>query len=325
MSILLTTTEVERQSKQVFGQFGEKWRSYAKINVRLPHKSGNDLANCGVGKFMVLAAMGESLELNIEILRKYQRRVDILTCDKGFGTLLEQGIKPKYVMICDSNVPYKWLEPYIDDTEGITLIATPYANIEWTTKWKGDIYFYVSKDAINTEFIFMDVFGEDSRIIPASSNVSNTMLVYFLGVDDKTKVNFGGYEKYLLVGYDYGWSPTGNYYAFSNPTPKRYYMNHITMLDMNMEPYLTSENLLFSAKWMYSYLTSFNMPVINCSQRGLLDIPAKGNLEDMLKQINPDKSISKGVRKLFDNIYAMNIEYDKAMKNLKELRGGLTL
>lgn len=324
MPIILSSKEVENQSNQVFDQFGEKWKKHAKMNVRLPFKDSAELGNVGIGKYLVLAAMGESLEDNIDVLRKYRFRYDIITCDKGFGTLLEQGIKADYVMICDSNIPYKWIEPYIEETQDVKLICTPYANVEWTHKWKGELYFYVSKDAINTEEIFGDIFG-GVRLIPASSNVSNAMLVYFLGVDDKTKINFGGYEKYLLVGYDYSWRRDGNYYAFSNPMPKRHYMCQNTMLDIKNEISFTSENLLFSAKWMFSYLTTINMPVINCSEKGILCIPRRNTLENELCRINPDKRIQREVKSKYDEINILNIAYEEQMKKFNHLREGLVL
>lgn len=325
MPIILSAKEVEEQSNQVFNQFGEKWIRQAKINVRLPHRNAKELMNIGVGKFLVCAAMGESLEKNIDILRKYRRRYDIVTCDKGFGMLLEQGIKADYVMICDSNILTKWIDPYWDDTVGVKLICTPYSNIEWTMQWKGDLYFYISRDAIKTEKIFLDIFGEEIHIIPASSNVSNTMIVLFLSIDEKSRANFAGYEKYILVGYDYGWRIDGKYYAFSDPKPKRYYMNHCTFLDIENEPFLSSENLLFSAKWLYSYLTTIKMPVINCSGRGLLDIPDRSDLEKELSRINPDKDIGKRLLTFYDEITNMNIIYDKAIKDFNKMRGGLAL
>ncbi|MEA3279475.1 MAG: 6-hydroxymethylpterin diphosphokinase MptE-like protein [Thermodesulfobacteriota bacterium] len=324
MGVILSAKEVEIQSREVFGQFGKRWQEFAKINVQLPHEDGNALNNVGLGKFLVCAAMGESLEENIDVLRKYRYRYDIVTCDKGFGILMEQGITPDYVMICDTNIPYRWLEPYVEETANIKLIATPYANIEWTNKWKGKRYYYISKDAIQTEQIFGEIFSLDPRLIPASSNVSNAMLVYFLSVDEKNQpVNWGGYEKYYLVGYDYGWRPTGKYYAFNDPKPKRYYMNQRTMLDLNGDPFLSSENLVFSAKWMYSYLTTFNMPVMNCSRRGILDYTRLSVLEDELKKINPNKSLGKELKRLHTVAEGHKINFDTSLNDFMKFKSKL--
>jgi hypothetical protein len=161
MSVILSAKEVEQQSKEVFAQFGEKWKHYASLNVQLPHEPSDALINCGIGKFMVCAAMGESLEEKLPILLKYRYKYDIITCDKGFGELLEHGIKADYVMICDTGIPYHWLEKYVDETKDVALLSTPYANFEWTSAWKGKRYFYVSKDAIQTE----EIFGKVTKIL----------------------------------------------------------------------------------------------------------------------------------------------------------------
>ena len=318
----LTFGDVKKQSLNVFGQFGEKWQKFSEINYKLPHKDAEKLRNSGIGKFMVLAAMGESVEENIELLKKYRDRIEITTCDKGFGMLLEQGIKADYVMLCDCNIPFRWIEKYIDQTKDVKLLATPYANVEWTKAWKGERYFFINKDAIKTERIFQKIFG-NIRVIPAGSNVSNAMAIFWNGADEKQKLNFGGYENYLLIGYDYSWRYNGRYYAFNDPKPKKYYMNHQTLLDLNQNMVFSSANLVFSTRWMLSYCNAFKLPMINCSNRGLLDIKNKGKLEDCLKIINPNKQYSINVRKNFSSYYKSVRKMYEEKNKLDQSREGL--
>jgi hypothetical protein len=286
MGNILSWQEVVAQSNTVFNQFGHsKWIPYAKFNKFFPHKNGKYLYHSGLGKFLLCCAMGESLEANIESIKKYRDRVDIVTCDKGFGQLIEHGIKADYVMLCDCNIPYRHIEKYIDQTKGVTLLSTVYANPKWHQHWQGERCFFINEDSIHTEKYFTNIYGNDLRIIPAGSNVSNAMVVYFTGCNEFTNENWAGYEKYILVGYDYSWRPKGNYYAWLNPKPKRNYMNHRTMLDYNGDMVFTSENLLFSAKWLYSYITTFKMPIVNCSNRGLLNLPFNNNLEKELSSL----------------------------------------
>lgn len=353
MGVTLSYSDVKKQSQGVWGQFGEsKWLPYSQINVKLPNRRDPDeLRGCGLGKFAVLAAMGASLEDHVDVLKKYRSRFDLITCDKGFGTLLSHGLKPDYVQLCDCNIPYKWLEPYLEETRGVKLLATTYANIEWTTRWKGPIYFYANKDALHTEEKFKPVLGSpditklgfapstlrvpgtEPRVIPAGSNVSNAMLIFMLGVDESNMVSFSGYEHFFLTGYDYSWRPsgpeyrckTGNYYAFANPTPKRYYMNHRTVLDINGDPTLTSENLLFSAKWLYSYVTAFNLPVTNCSGRGMLEIPNMDDLESCLKRINPDPAARRKVMRDLEVVRNADAVAKSARENLSQSRRALWL
>jgi hypothetical protein len=324
MGVILTGEQVRKQSEAVFAQFGEsKWLPFAKTNAALIRRDAHELANVGIGKVLTLVTMGESLEGEIETLKKYRDRTDIACNDKAFAFLMERGITPDYVIICDCNIPFRWIEKWVDKTEGIKLLATPYANPEWTTAWKGPRYFYVNRDAIDSDRKFLPIFGMKTRTIPAGSNVSNAMLVFFTGMDERSKVNWSGYEQYLLVGYDYSWRPTGKYYAFDDPVPKRFYMHHRTMIDMNFDMVFTSENLLFSAKWLYSYITNFHLNAVNCSGRGILDIPLKSKLEKNLSRINPDKAKRAMVRDLYESMKAAYVSFKRAEQNFQELKEGL--
>lgn len=325
MAKMLSYMDVKRQSEQVFGQFGEsKWIPYAKENVLLPRRDCRELENIGLGRTMLLVAMGESTEEQIEMIKKHRDKVLITTCDKGFGMLLEHGVKADYVVLCDCNIPYRWLEKYINETKDVKLLATPYANPEWTRNWKGDRYFFVNRDALKTERIFLDIFNDETiRTMPAGSNVSNAMLVFWTGSDETKNTNFGGFEKYLLTGYDYSWRPTGHYYAFSDPRPKRFYMNHRTVIDYRGNIVNTSENLLFSAKWLYTYITVFGLPVVNCSERGLLDIPHKNDIEAEFMKANADQKAIENIRSLWGTMQGSYRVFDDIRRNFNKAREAL--
>jgi hypothetical protein len=297
---LLSANDVRKQSTSVWSQFGDSlWIPNAKKNALLKRHNLHELQHMGVGKCAVLVAMGSSLESQIESLKKYRHLVDVICCDKAFGPLLEHGIKADVVVVADAGIPFKYIEPWINQTEGVKLMATPYANTEWTHAWKGPVYFYVNQDAIESEQVFLPIIGHDTRVIPASSNVSNAMVVLFTNCENKKNENWGGYERYFLIGYDYSWPVNGNYYAWYDPKPKRNYMNHRTLLDLKQDIVFTSENLVFSCKWLISYITTFELPVVNCCGKGILDIPAKSTLETELKKINPNIKAQQQVKNLF--------------------------
>ena len=281
---------VKRQSQQVFGQFGKsRWIPFAKENaVHKNRQNPESLRGTGVGKILVSVGLGASLEENIDALKKYRDKFDLICCDKSFKVLLDNGIKPDYVMLADCNIVWQKWGPKEQDTEGVKLISTPYGNVAWTRKWRGPVYFYVNRDAINSEEIFLEIMGNETRSIPASTNVANAQVVFWTGMDEFTQVQFGMYERILLVGYDYSWRPKGNYYAFHDPKPKRYYMNHRTCLDINRDLCFSSDNLVFSSQWMSDYCKAFknNFHIINCSGRGLLDIESS-TIEKQLENINP--------------------------------------
>ena len=153
-------------------------------------------------------------------------------------------------------------------------------------------------DAIATERIFAPMF-KDPRIVPASTNVSNAMVVFATGSDERGPQNFLGYENIVLIGYDYSWRVGENYYAFNNPEPKRYYMAHRNILDIAGMPCRTSENLFFSAKWLWTYLTQHNLSVWNCSGRGILDIPRRGEFAEVVKKLTAPPERIAAVRESF--------------------------
>lgn len=316
MGKLLNHADVVKQSKAVFGQFGEKvWIPNARTNAALPHRPAEELRNIGLGRILVCAAMGESLETHIDTIKKYRDRFDLITCDKGFGKLIEQGIKPDAVLIADASIPFRWLAPYVAETEGVRLLATAYANTEWTEAWRGPRYFYCNADALDTQNIFLDILGRETRVIPAGSNVSNALICFTVGAMDNNEQSFCNYERTLLTGYDYSWRPDGRYYAFDDPRPKRFYMHHRTMLDLNGDIVHTSENLLFSAKWLWMYAKRYRLPMVNCSGRGILDVDLRGDLARELDRVNTDPATVARVRQTFDSARGAWAAYEREKRN----------
>jgi hypothetical protein len=317
----LTYKDVKQQSQAVFNQFGRSiWIPNAQKNAQLSYKDCNELQDIGIGKTILVIAFGPSLENHIELIKANRHKFDIICCDKAFKVLMERGIKPDYVNLSDAQISLSWIGDTIEKTRDVKLLASPYANPEWTTKWRGDIYFYVNKDAIESERIFAKIFDHKLRQIPAGSNVSNSSLIFLTGCDNEGYKNFCGYEKYLLTGYDYSWKPNGNYYAFSNPRPKRYYMHHNTIIDYSGNPVFTSGNLIFSAKWLHQYVTTFDLPVINCSEGGLLDIPRKSSLSSELSKLPDDNSVLANYRQAYHQMQQSFTDYKTKNENLNKLR-----
>ena len=292
----LNEKEVKAQSLAAFAQSGEKWKKHAKINGEIYRKHNinhKDLLMEGYGKCLVIAGMGKSLEDNIPVLQKYNDRedIEIACCDKAFKILVDNGIKPRWVFLADANIDYeKWIAPVINETKDVYLMASICANPKWPTNWKGPVVFYVNKDNIQSEKIFMDISGCE-EMIPASSNVGNTAVVF--------STQILGYKEYLLIGYDFGWEPKENYYAY-NDNDKRYWMKHQIGFDIAGRIGYTSQNLLFSCRWLQDY---FNGPVLyngikmfNCSGRGFLQIP-KHDLDKRLSRFKRKKWNSDAIRK----------------------------
>jgi hypothetical protein len=280
---MLGMNEVLDQSKAAYGQWKDTWDKHAIKNGKLLKKLGTsqqDILFIGAGRTLICCATGPSFFDQIEDLKIKNDAIDIACVDKCFGTLLDHDIKPEYVFIADAGIDYeKWCKPWIDKTKDIILFANVTANTEWTHNWKGPIYFYVNKDNIETEKIYSKLSG-CYELIPASSNVGNTVVVF-------AKQNFC-YDEYLLMGYDFCWGDDDYYYAFEDNN-KRYWMGHAIATDGEGRLIKTSQNLLFSARWLSDfYLMNIkNIPktkLFKTSMKGILAMPYR-NLKKVIKTI----------------------------------------
>jgi hypothetical protein len=282
---MITNEQIKAQSLSAYNQWCVQWREQAKMHSKFKMKPFTDFANGGIGRACLLVANGYSLEKEIETIKKHQAFVDILVCDKAMGHLLDNGIVPTYVMLCDANVSFeKYCEKWKDKLEGTILFANVCSNPKWThnVKWR-DIYFFANEDILKSEKEFMKLSGCPNKI-PAATNVSNAMVVMMSQSDNQGRKNYFGYDKYLLIGYDYSWGPHGNYYAFDRDgNGKACYMKHHHIYDLGGNPCYTSNNLLFSAQWLEKYIKTFHLPIVQCSENSILFVSDPKPLEKQMQ------------------------------------------
>lgn len=277
---------IRKQSEAAYGQWAVQWREHAKHHSKYAMKSWEDFQNTGIGKAVVCVANGWSLELEMETLKKYQDKVDIFCCDKTLGHLIENGIKPTYVMVCDANVDYeRYLKPYEDQLQDSTLFINVCGNPKWTEhgNWK-DIYFFVNMDILGSEKEFSGLSG-CQNIMPAGTNVSNAMIILLTQCDNTVgRRNYFGYDKILLIGYDYSWNPEGKYYAYNaDGDGKANYMRHIYTRNIAGDYVFTSNNLAFSAVWLDKYVSTFRLPVIQCTRQSVFLTKYLGVLSEQMQ------------------------------------------
>lgn len=277
----LSESHLIKQSKTAYNQWCVQWRDHAKEHAKFPKKSFSDFENIGIGKACLAVANGYSLEENIETIKKYQKNVDILCCDKSLGHLLDNGITPTYCLVCDANVDYeKYMEKYKDKLQDTILFINACANPKWSHNgnWK-EIYFFVNRDVIDSHKEFSALSGT-TNLIPAGTNVSNAMIILLTQCDNNKRQNFFGYDKILLIGFDYSWKHAGNYYAFDKDGGgKNKYMKHAYFNSPRGEFCYSSGNLIFSKDWILKYINTFNLPIVQCAKDSLLQLKHNGNLE----------------------------------------------
>jgi hypothetical protein len=267
---MLSQAEVLKQSKGAMKQWEGTWRSHAKENGEIMRQKGisnQRLYGHGVGRKAICVAYSPELEYRIDDIKQKNESVDILSIDKAMGYLLNHGIKPNFVYLADAGIDYnKWCKPYIEQTKGICLMMNVTANPEWAKNWKGNVVYFVNQDNIKTEEIFAPISG-CREFVKASSNVGNSVLVH--------ASTYLLYDEYYLIGYGFCWGQNDNYYC-GEDSDKRWYMNHNQLIDTNGELVCTSQNLLFSARWMSDFVNGILTPqkrkIFKCSKGGLLNV-----------------------------------------------------
>ncbi len=268
----MNEAQIRSQSKAALKQWGEQWKAQAKEHSVYNMKSLEDFEFSGVGKAVLCVANGFTFEENIEVIKAHKDQIDIFACDKTMGHLLDNGIVPKFVMMCDANVDYeKYMAKWKDQLKDTILIANACGNPLWAKNgnWK-DKYFFLNKDILESEKIFAEISG-CPNFIPAGTNVSNAMVIMLTQSDNSGRRNFFGYDKILCIGYDYSWRNGKSYYSFDETGGgKHNYMRHIYMTTTDGDFCYTSGNLQFSAEWFETYVKSFNLPVVICSGKSIL-------------------------------------------------------
>lgn len=292
--------DVINQSKVAYAQWAKQWREHAKHHARYEMKDILAFQNVGVGKACLVIANGPSFEKNVETIKKHQGNVDILCVDKCLKHCLDHGIVPTYALVCDANVPFeKYMEPVQDKLQDTVLLMNVCANPKWADNgnWK-DRYFFVNKDVLKSEKEFMELSG-CPNVIPAGTNVSNAAIVMLTQCDERGKKNFFGYDKLLMIGFDYCWGED-SYYAFDHyGAGKRHYMKSVYCFSVGGDFVYTSPNLLFSAKWIEKYIGVFKIPAIQCSKDSIVRGWKLGDLaEQMQYRYQPEDA--KEVRGLLD-------------------------
>lgn len=280
----LNESDIKQQSINCYRQWAEQWRQHAEYHgKRFAMKPLSDFHQTGVGRAVLCIANGASFEENLQTILQYQGNVDVMACDKTLKHCLDNGIKPKYVLIADANVSYeKYCDPVKDQLQDTILFANVCANTKWAVNgnWK-DVYFYINQDCLESEKEFAALSGCPNTMV-AGTNVSNGMVIMLTQCDNNGARNFFGYDKILLIGYDYCWED--KYYAFDHDGGGKIdYMRQVFLKNLNDDFCYTSPNLLFSAKWFTQYVKTFQIPVLQCTRKTIVDGLKVANLAEQMQ------------------------------------------
>ena len=84
------------------------------------------------------------------------------------------------------------------------------------------------------------------------------------------------YDEYYLIGYEFSWAWDDNYYC-GEDSDKRWYMSHHQLINVDGKLVNTSQNLLFSARWLNDFVNAIIVPqkrkIYRCTKGGLINLP----------------------------------------------------
>lgn len=271
---------------------------------------------------VVIVAAGPSLDKNIHILKEFQSRCLIICVDIVLFKLIENGIRPDFVINIDPHPEttsgWKDLEGDLYDTSDLTLVCPTTANYEALCNWKGGIIFYNQSDDLkNHKGPFL------RKLTKITSNYGSIDNSLFIGA---TAFQFAGVFNpscVLLMGYDFAYSDNK---AFCDGVAERKSIHHFKTENLPItkeaietrskalhEFFISTRDLVAkidtveipTTKLYRKYLEVLDilikksrMLVINCTEGGILASVPIAPLESVLKKfcINEIKK-----RNIFDS------------------------
>ncbi len=311
---------IRKQSEAAYKQWSKQWREHAIEHKKYAQVPMSKFENIGIGKAVLCVANGYSFEEEIETIKANQHNVDILCCDKTLGNLLDNGVIPTYCMVCDANVDYeKYMDKWKDKLSQTTLFINVCGNPKWTKNgnWK-EIVFFVNKDILGSHHEFAQLSGCVNSI-PAGTNVSNAMVILLTQSDNGAKRNVFGYDKIILIGFDYSWKYNGKYYAFDkSANGKEKYMRHFYITSPAGNELYTSGNLAFSREWLQTYIRTFDVPVVQCGKDSILHCGKVATLESQMQyRHKPEDGAT--VKKLVKELQMLGARLGQIQNNLNSI------
>ena len=251
--------------------------------------------------FLFIAA-GPSLEKNIHLIKNYENKCMIVCADVTLSRVLEEGIKPDFVVTIDPNPEIKacWsdLKGNMVDTSNITLVAPTSTNTNTLKSWKGKIILFNQSDNLASPK------GQAlKQIITPTQGYGEIYNNFFVGATMLQFVSIFSPDVIILTGYDFAYTDNKVYCdgiverkaAFTvdyNPERMAIYTEELReallkLSNLNcpigQEKIPTSILLDFYKRTFVSLVRKYKITVINSTEGGILTEVIKMKLENSLQ------------------------------------------
>jgi len=255
-------------------------------------------------KPMVLVAAGPSLDNNIQYLKDFQNKCIICCVDILLFKLLENGIKPDYVLNIDPHPEltsgWRDLMGSWYDASGVTLVCPTTANYESISEWRGDIIFYNQTDhRWNHKGPFLD------KLTKTTEGFGDLENNYFIGATMVQFAHLFSPSVTILTGYDFAYTDDKPYCSgvierkaayqldyTTDSTSKIEHTKALTDLVINSHNLIakygnkdikTTNLLKLYMETLTKIVKKYNMLVINSTEGGIYNEVPRRQLKDTLE------------------------------------------
>jgi len=255
-------------------------------------------------KPFVLVVGGPSLDKNVNILKKYEKNVIILSCDVTLYKLLEYDIKPDFVVNIDPSDMFVRFWNDLETSE-INLICPTSAHPDILDCWKGKIFFFNQADVPNSSK------GNALKKLTKSTGAFGTIFNrFFIGATMLQVVSHFNPSKVILMGYDFAYTD-GKAYCDGFLDRKIYddtlepgspeQIEHIEKLkameiksdseikDVNRNLVKTSKTFIFYRNSFLDLIKKLKVDAVNSTEGGILTGMPNMKLKDSLYHYCKDK------------------------------------
>lgn len=210
----------------------------------------------------LIVGAGPSLDLDIENIKKYRKNVNIICIDSALNPLIQNGIKPNFVL--SKNCGEEVVDLFTGFPTGdLKIIANVFQTPELFKKCKSDFYLYAPFD----EDIFLNNFAQLNQQIPKLLNKPSTLAMAFILA---RTMNF---KNIYLLGADFCFEDHAKIYCNNCLYKNNQYLEKdlCKLESIFLDKVPTYKNLFYSSEDLFRIIATESLHnVYNCSQNSIL-------------------------------------------------------
>jgi len=250
-------------------------------------------------KPVVIVAAGPSLDKNIHLLKEYQNNCVILCADVTLFKLLQNDIKPDFVVNIDPSDSLRryWVNL---DTTNLTLVCPTTVSSRTLETWRGNVYFFNQSDVAGSPKGNLL-----KKLIKPTEGWGVLFNRYFVGATMFQFLTYLSPSVVILIGHDFGYTDNKAFcdgfldlkiHHDEHPvgSPEHTYMleklkkeeikKDVLVKISPTESIGTSNALHLYKNTLLELIRAARLPVINSTEGGIMTEIAKMSFKDSLER-----------------------------------------